>query len=242
MQTTLSGVEQTYQKWTYDARGRATSTLIRVAGHADTSFATAFNSADLVTSLTYPSGEVVASSYDGGWRQTSLCGTTCYVSGATYTALNQPDVVTLGNGLLQDYNYDVRARLSEQKLGPSATPTARLHRSYAYDGTSNVTAITNLLTSQTTTYSYDDPAIGRFVSADTVVPGNASGGMDGIAVEPLTVSFHENQFLGKLNSENQLGFWFQLNDEGRATTARHRATAPAASPAGDHTLGNCGPD
>jgi len=47
------------------------------------------------------------------------------------------------------------------------------------------------------------------------VPGNASGGMDGVQVKPLTVGFHETQFLGKLNGENQAGFWFQLSDEER---------------------------
>ncbi len=62
---------------------------------------------------------------------------------------------------------------------------------------------------------YYDPGVGRFISADTVVPGNASGGMDGVAVKPLTVGFHETQFLGKLNQENQFGFWFQLSDEER---------------------------
>jgi hypothetical protein len=48
-----------------------------------------------------------------------------------------------------------------------------------------------------------------------VVPGNASGGMEGVAVKPLTVGFHETQFLGKLNQENGLGFWFQLDDQAR---------------------------
>jgi hypothetical protein len=47
------------------------------------------------------------------------------------------------------------------------------------------------------------------------VPGNASGGMDGIAVKPLTVDFHESGFLGKLNGENKLAFWFELDDQGR---------------------------
>jgi RHS repeat-associated protein len=65
------------------------------------------------------------------------------------------------------------------------------------------------------TARYYDPAIGRFISADTVVPGNASGGMEGVAVKPLTVGFHETQFLGKLNGENKLGFWFQLSDRER---------------------------
>jgi len=39
-----------------------------------------------------------------------------------------------------------------------------------------------------------------------VVPGSASGGMDGIAVKPLTVDFHEGGFQSKLNQENALGF------------------------------------
>jgi RHS repeat-associated protein len=36
-----------------------------------------------------------------------------------------------------------------------------------------------------------DPTIGRFISADSVVPGSASGSMDGVALKPLTVDFHE---------------------------------------------------
>jgi len=39
--------------------------------------------------------------------------------------------------------------------------------------------------------------------------------MEGVQVKPLTVGFHEAEFLGKLNSENQAGFWFQLSDEAR---------------------------
>ena len=48
---------------------------------------------------------------------------------------------------------------------------------------------------------YYDPQIGRFISADSVVPGNASGGTDGVALRPLTVDFHETGLLGGLNSE-----------------------------------------
>ena len=62
---------------------------------------------------------------------------------------------------------------------------------------------------------YYDPNLGRFLSADTIVPGNPSGSMDGVAVRPLTVSFHEGGFLSKANSENRMGFWFQLDRQGR---------------------------
>jgi hypothetical protein len=39
--------------------------------------------------------------------------------------------------------------------------------------------------------------------------------MEGVAVKPLTVSFHETPFLSKLNQENKLGFWFQLDGQAR---------------------------
>jgi RHS repeat-associated protein len=62
---------------------------------------------------------------------------------------------------------------------------------------------------------YYDPGLGRFLSADSIVPGSASGSMKGIALKPLTVDFHEPGFVGSLNSENQQGFWFRLSDEQR---------------------------
>ncbi len=62
---------------------------------------------------------------------------------------------------------------------------------------------------------YYDPVLERFIAADSVVPGNAAGSMDGVAVKPLTVAFHELPFLTKLNGENRRGFWFELSDQER---------------------------
>jgi hypothetical protein len=39
--------------------------------------------------------------------------------------------------------------------------------------------------------------------------------MNGVAVTPLTVSFHEGMFLNKANSENKAPFWFQMDDDAR---------------------------
>jgi len=52
---------------------------------------------------------------------------------------------------------------------------------------------------------YYDPVLARFVSADSVVPGAASGGMDGVALKSLTVDFHELGNGTVLSIENQLG-------------------------------------
>lgn len=60
-----------------------------------------------------------------------------------------------------------------------------------------------------------DPVLARFVSADSVVPSNASGNLGGIALKPLTVDFHEVGFGATLNGENGQPFWFQLSDQQR---------------------------
>ena len=50
-------------------------------------------------------------------------------------------------------------------------------------------------------------------SADSIVPGNASGGMAGIAYKPLTVDVHEPGFVAKIAQENQFGPWYMLSDK-----------------------------
>jgi hypothetical protein len=39
--------------------------------------------------------------------------------------------------------------------------------------------------------------------------------MNGVAVTPLTVSFHEGMFLNKANSENKAPFWFQMDGDAK---------------------------
>jgi len=65
---------------------------------------------------------------------------------------------------------------------------------------------------------YYDPTLGRFLSGDSVVPGSPSGSMDGIALKPLTVDFHEPGFAAQVGDENRQGFWFQLSSEERQQT------------------------
>jgi len=75
---------------------------------------------------------------------------------------------------------------------------------------------------------YYDPQVGRFLSADSIVPGSASGkggmaatlGQDsGTALRPLTVDFHESGFAAGLAQEDAFtqarGFRFQLRGHDR---------------------------
>jgi hypothetical protein len=66
----------------------------------------------------------------------------------------------------------------------------------------------------------DDPALGRFISADSVAPGTPSGDMDGVARKPLTVVFHEPGFVAKRAQEHQFGPWFTRSDDEKAQAGR----------------------
>jgi YD repeat-containing protein len=130
--TTVGGQTITHQQWVYDARGRVIQENQGLNSWASRSYWYAYDSADRQTSITYPSGEVVSYTYDAAWRQSSVCGTSCYVTSASATALSGPDQWTLGNGLVQDWDYDTTGRLSTLKLGPSGAPTSTFFRSYGY--------------------------------------------------------------------------------------------------------------
>jgi RHS repeat-associated protein len=75
---------------------------------------------------------------------------------------------------------------------------------------------------------YYDPALARWTSPDSIVPGAAMGaggalgtlGQDDTAgLRPLTVDFHEPGMAAALGTEDRLtqqqGFWFQLSDHDR---------------------------
>ena len=109
-QRTSMSVPGGASSWSYDARGRKISATDSIPGLAGTrSFGWAYDSADRLTTLTYPSlgglSEHLTYSYDAAWRPSSLCsdptGHPCYVNGASYTALDQPDGWSLGNSLTQ---------------------------------------------------------------------------------------------------------------------------------------------
>ena len=167
----------------YDSRARLTQ-MTYANGTASTlpteTFGIGYNSADLVTSIAYPTSETVAYSYDAAMRPTTLHSNTYgldYVNGAQYTALDQPAQRSLG-GVQQNWAYDVRARTTQIQLGTTGACGAYSvnflsNMCYSYDAVGNVQTIgdNTLNPIQTQTFAYDERD--RLKSAAT--SGNTAG-------------------------------------------------------------------
>jgi RHS repeat-associated protein len=80
-----------------------------------------------------------------------------------------------------------------------------------------------------------DPELGRWLSPDVIVPGTSisSGGDvdmldydEQVRLTPLTVAFHETEFLSLLAEENReiaiAGFWFQRSDQEKGRSKHQR--------------------
>lgn len=151
--TSTVATDGTTIRWQYDGRGRVTEQKYWLpALNAFRSFTWTYDSADRVKTLTYPNSEVVTTTYDAGWRPATLCTSLggCYVSSASYTALNQPLQTTLGNGRSESRQYDTMARLWTLDVWG-----AGLNRGYVYDTVGNVTQIQDFALSQTQFFTYD---------------------------------------------------------------------------------------
>ena len=187
--------------WTYTPRGQvntATHTIAGVSGSR--AFDWDYDSAERVTQITYPSiagsSEAVTYTYDAAWRPNSVCGTACYVSNASYTALSQPASWSLGNGIQQTWSYNARGALSQLQIGVSGNLSSRFDRSYQYDGVGNVTQITDTATAQAQAFRYDErdrllsaSALTQTIPAGTVVSVHALGeDVDGWPIMELRVN------------------------------------------------------
>jgi len=95
------------------------------------------------------------------------------LSGASYTALDQPDQWTFFNTLIQNWSYSSPLqRLSQLQVGLSATPGSVFDRSYSYDNAGNVGSITdNKNAANNETFGYDERD--RLTSATYAGSGHA---------------------------------------------------------------------
>jgi YD repeat-containing protein len=124
------------QTSTYDNLGRIVSVATVIDG---TTYTTSYgyNLAGQITSITYPSGRVVAQSVDGIGRLSSVAsGGTTYLNGFSYNAAGKTLGFTLGNGVQASFSYNDHLQLASLRYFKSGSATDVLNLGYAY-GTNN---------------------------------------------------------------------------------------------------------
>lgn len=148
----------------YNAQGQLSKKRVQLL-NINSSTEYVYNTAGRVTRVIYPSGRIVHYDYDASGNISSIrtqansnATETLLVSGINYLPFGPAESFTYGNGLTHSQTYDLNYRLTSIQVG------GILHRDYVYDAVSNITGITNNLSStESQTYSYD--ALNRLTSA-----------------------------------------------------------------------------
>src|SRR2546427_1258000 len=143
--------------YTYDGANRLTQQGETTGG---TTYTTryGYDGQGNVTNLTYPTGRVIAYTYDSANRVSSLTG---YVSSVTYHPSGAMAGLTFANGKVTTIDHDNRYRVSTLR-----TPSV-LSLTYSYDGVSNVTSIVDGLNGdRTRSMTYDN--VDRLASASGI--------------------------------------------------------------------------
>ncbi len=117
------------------------------------------------SSMTYPSGRVVAYGFDFADRpQNASANGTTIVGSASYLPFGPETQLTFGNGTTKTMTYDLRYRPIENKLTGGAGSIADY--GYSEDAVGNITAISDLVDpSYNRTFGYDD--LNRLTSANS---------------------------------------------------------------------------
>ncbi|MBM4461667.1 MAG: hypothetical protein FJ011_28575, partial [Chloroflexi bacterium] len=141
--------------WRYDARGRPISETQTIAATAYTTLY-AYDAADRLRTLTYPTGEVVTTTYSSQGLAASLVGANVYVQDTRYDAAGRVISRTLGSGAAQwqtQYTYyawttpNGQGRLQQLRSGTAAQPGQLQDLSYTYDAVGNVRTILDAVNS-----------------------------------------------------------------------------------------------
>jgi len=147
----------------YDHRGNLL-TKRQTVGSAAANLTYAYDLADRVTQITYPSGRIVAYGYDTKGRvvqvntkaSVSVPSWTMLASAMTYEPWGSLLTATMGNGLALAQVW-TDGRLGSKRLYNSSTSASLSYLGYAYDGNDNIGAITDQLTAANSVYYGYDP-------------------------------------------------------------------------------------
>jgi len=147
--------------WSYDIRGRVTSEAKQFSGFGQFVTGYTYNDADMPVTMTYPDGEVVTFTYNNQMLLDSVIGTDTYVFDTQYDSASRMTSRTLGNGLVQ--NYDFYAwNVQGGRLENLSTESLQ-NFTYQYDPVGNINSIADSVNSQTQTFTYD--ALDRLITA-----------------------------------------------------------------------------
>ena len=148
--TMVGNTAATVKYQEYDGIGRVKQSRREMAGGGPWQFAYSYNDQGL-TSMTYPSGRMVTTTYDNGGRPNSVAG---YASSTfNYLTHGATSVMTLANGVVETTSYNNRLQPT------SITAGSLLSLGFSYGGTDNngnvlSQTIAGLNVTQTYTYDY----------------------------------------------------------------------------------------
>ena len=110
----------------------------------------AYDSADRLTKITYPSGQFLEFAYDAGGRRTQSVDQDGFTVNYSYDAAGRLSELTDGNGnLIVQYSYDAAGNLIQKTNGNGTYTT------YTYDAAGNVLSITNYASASGPVNSFD---------------------------------------------------------------------------------------
>lgn len=165
----------------YDARAQQLTSRLKLGGQSYVT-STTYDSLGLVSSLTYPDGEIVNYTDDGSTNNLTMNSTLVggaatpiveSAQGTPWGATSLTQVATTTNATT-NYAYDSRERLTSIQTGPSSAPSADQNLALTYDNASNVHTITDGTNNEASTYVYD--ALNRVTSLALTLNGNPETG------------------------------------------------------------------
>ena len=180
-ETFASGPSQSISgsyEYTYDNRGEQTGWSMTVNG-TTYPFTKGFNDAGQPTSLAYPDGDTVTTSYSsqdwlGSVTETLNSSTNTLFNSLSYTGLagasQQPTSGSIGNGTyIGTWTYDLNLRLTESKIQLASNNSTMFDQTRAFDAAGNV------LTTNTTLPAGTDNQAFCYDDLDRLVWAGASG-------------------------------------------------------------------
>ncbi|HZF35837.1 MAG TPA: RHS repeat-associated core domain-containing protein [Candidatus Angelobacter sp.] len=206
----------------YDSRGNVVQETRTIAG---TAYVTgyAYDVADRLTQMTYPSGRIVAYARDTLGRVTAVTtqasaadAPATIASNIAYKPFGPIASMLYGNGLTRTYTYDGDYRLTALATGDVDTSVQDL--SYGYDAADNITSIADALASdRSQAFTYDSlfrlktaAATGTYGSIaynyDDI--GNRTSVVDGAGTESYSTDTSSNRLLSTTSSSGTRSFTY----------------------------------